>query len=66
MARYPDIKAGQWVEVSPKYKICCCDCGLVHDLEFRIINGEVQMRAFRDNRSSSALRRYRNFKFNNK
>jgi len=35
----------------------CCDCHLVHDLDFRIVDGEVEFRATRNNRATSAARR---------
>lgn len=40
---------GGWSEwVSPKlgtpYKMACCDCGLVHDLEFDAVEVEAQTR----------------------
>ena len=60
MKRYPDIKAGQWV--APKksgYRMECCDCGLVHVLEFRLYRGQVQMRGYRDNRATARRRKKR-------
>ena len=39
------------------WKMACCDCGLVHDVEFRVVDGEVQMRAKRNARSTAARRR---------
>lgn len=56
------------------YRMACCDCGLVHTIDFRIdtdgplhtlrgdrlrrANGHVKMRVARDNRSTAMLRRY--------
>lgn len=51
--RYPTIKAGQWVQpVRNGYRMKCCDCGLVHVLNFRLVkcgNGKhkIQFQAFR-------------------
>jgi len=39
----------------------CCDCGLIHRLDFRIVDGKVEFRTRRDDRATSAARR--NFKF---
>lgn len=37
-ARYPKVKANQWVRpVMKGYRMACCDCGLVHELDFKII-----------------------------
>jgi hypothetical protein len=35
----------------------CCDCGLVHRMDFRIVKGRVQFRPFRDKRATAAARR---------
>jgi hypothetical protein len=57
--KYEEPKAGQWVQpVKKGYKLACCDCGLVHVLDFRIRNGNPQFRAFRNNRSTALLRRW--------
>jgi hypothetical protein len=56
--RYEQVKAGQWVQPIRKgYKMACCDCGLVHLCDFRIYKGRIQFRAFRNNRSTAAMRR---------
>lgn len=58
--KYREVRAGQWVQpVRKGYGMACCDCLLVHRLDFRIKNGRIQMRARRDNRSTAQLRRYR-------
>lgn len=52
-------RADEWFRVSPAHKIGCCDCGLVHLLEFRIVDGEIEMRALRDERATAAKRAHR-------
>lgn len=52
-----------WVRpVRKGYKLACCDCGLVHDLDFRIRRewrgNVVEFRARRNVRSTAAMRRY--------
>jgi hypothetical protein len=59
MKSYPIIKSGQWVKTTAKYRIACCDCGLVHELEFKIEDGEILMCAHRNMKSTLALRRNR-------
>lgn len=69
MARYNEPEEGEWVQPIPEgYKLQCCDCGLVHRLDFRVsaygIAGvgpeyRVQFRVFRDNRATAAVRRER-------
>ena len=59
MATYPIRQDGEWITAkNKKHRIACCDCGLVHDLEFRIIEGEFEFRAFRNNRATGQRRRY--------
>ncbi len=49
---------GEWHQPPMRgYKVGCCHCLLVHRFDFRIRGKRVQMRAFRDERSTAALRR---------
>ena len=58
MPRYKIVKAGEWEQpVRKGYRMCCCDCGLVHVLDFRVVNGRIQFRAFRNARATAAARR---------
>jgi len=43
------------------YKFCCCDCGLVHFLQFRIVPEDfcVEFRVKRDNRATGQSRRWK-------
>ena len=58
-------KDGNWSEwVYPnraKYKFACCDCGLVHDMQFSLIKRglgkAIVFRARRNNRSTGQMRR---------
>ena len=57
--KYRDY-GGWWVEpIRRGYKMCCCDCGLVHDMDFRVQKGKAQFMVRRNNRSTAALRRTR-------
>lgn len=59
MTAFDQPEAGEWVQpVRQGYKMACCDCGLVHNLDFRIHKGRVQFRAFRNNRSTAMMRRW--------
>lgn len=56
---YKTVKAGEWVQpVRNGYKMACCDCGLVHVLDFRLHQGKIQLRASRNERSTAQKRRY--------
>lgn len=61
MPRPKDDGTGWTVWVQPVmtgYRMGCCDCGLVHTLDFRIVDGKVQFRARRNNRSTALLRHH--------
>ncbi len=59
--KYERPKAGEWVQpIRTGYKLACCDCGLVHTVDFRIVGDKrkkVQFRVFRNNRSTALMRR---------
>lgn len=56
---YEKPKAGQWVQpIRRGYKMACCDCGLVHTMDFRIYRGRAQFRAIRNERSTGQMRRH--------
>jgi len=57
--RYEEGVEGEWVQPTRKgYKFSCCDCGLVHRLDFRTKKKHIQFRVFRDNRSTGQIRRW--------
>lgn len=38
MKKFHKVKEGEWVQPKMKdYLFKCCDCGLVHSLDFRLI-----------------------------
>lgn len=39
---------GEWIEPVPRnFYLQCCDCGLIHRANFRIVNGQIQFQLFR-------------------
>ena len=50
-------KDREWFQPAAKYRMACCDCGLVHRMEFRVINGKIQFRAWRDRKATKARRK---------
>jgi hypothetical protein len=39
---------GEWVRpIHRGYLLSCCDCGLVHRMNFRVVEGKVEFQAFR-------------------
>lgn len=56
--KYEKPEAGEWVQpIRRGYRLACCDCGLVHTMNFRVKDGRVQFAVFRNNRASAAIRR---------
>lgn len=49
---------GDWIQPQQKnYQMACCDCGLVHTVNFRIVKGKVQLQPFRNKKATSNRRR---------
>ena len=43
-----EVVRGGWIRpVMKDYFMCCCDCGLVHRLTFRVVDNRVIFKAFR-------------------
>jgi hypothetical protein len=56
--KYEQFKDNVWITpVREKFKIICCDCGLVHDTDFRINKGNIQFKVNRNNCSTALTRR---------
>jgi len=79
MAHYPKMRPEEdndgWTRwLAPherKFKMACCDCGLVHDMEFRLetvidaegaVQLQVQFRVRRNGRATGQIRRWQNIK----
>jgi hypothetical protein len=58
--KYVQVYDGDWIEPKPQrgHKMRCCDCSLIHKMDFRVKNGKVQFRPRRDKRATSAARRH--------
>ena len=54
--KYLKVRDGEWIRPTKHigHKICCCDCGLVHRFDFRIVSGRIEFRAIRDRRATAA------------
>ena len=56
---YPILEDGESVEPKMEgFKLQCCDCGLVHKIDFEVIKGAVHFKAWRDKRSTAQVRRH--------
>ena len=67
MAKFKQHYAGkggwsEWVYPNRRlYKMACCDCGLVHDMQFKLLprglGKAIVFRARRNNKSTGQMRR---------
>lgn len=64
--RYNTVTDNRWVYPRHNgFRSACCDCGLVHSIDFRIVDGprkgmkSVKFRVYRNNRATAAMRRGR-------
>ncbi len=57
---YDQIYDGEWCTWNlRRNKLQCCDCGLVHVVDYRVRDGKVESRFERDERATQAVRRNR-------
>jgi len=59
--RYPQVYANEWARpVMKGYRMQCCDCGLIHEMDFKIIRWgrghKVLFRARRHERAKATTR----------
>jgi hypothetical protein len=55
---YGVISYGEWTRPRMRgFREQCCDCGLIHRLDFRIVDGRIEFRTRRDDRATAAARR---------
>lgn len=68
IGKYQKLEDGEWYQQPWRDRTCCCDCGLVHDVETRIImdpkpgdtilsSMKVQQRHHRNARATAQVRR---------
>jgi hypothetical protein len=56
--RYHVVAYGEWTRPRLRnFREQCCDCGLIHRLDFRIVDGRIEFRTRRDDRATAAARR---------
>lgn len=56
--RYQQIYDGDWNRVTMrKQRERCCDCGKVHDIDYRMVDGHLEIRTTSNERATKAARR---------
>ena len=55
---YYHVTDGEWIVVPRRgFKEMCCDCSLVHRLNFRLNKvGQIEIQTFRDSRATNGAR----------
>lgn len=63
--KYEEVLDGEWIEPKPQkgHKMACCDCGLVHIINFRVRKGKVQFQPFRDDPATKRRRKKLNISY---
>lgn len=62
MIIYPQIKDNTWIlPIQRGYKLACCDCGLVHAVDFKVVKGVVWFRVARDSDATEQIRTYHEY-----
>ena len=55
--KYANVNNGEWQAPMANYRMACCDCGLVHRMEFGISkSNQFMFRAWRDEKETKRLR----------
>ena len=60
---YTDLVPGEWTQpIRRGFRLGCCDCGLVHRMNFRLSKDKsgrnfIEFNVFRDERATAAVRR---------
>jgi len=56
--KYVQVVEGEWTDESwEKNHDQCCDCGLVHEIDYRIVNGVLQSKVRVLQRNTDQIRR---------
>ena len=60
MSKYFQVMEGEWTAIVKRNgRDMCCHCGLVHNIDFREINGILEVRKSINRRATAAARRKR-------
>lgn len=54
---YENVSDGEWIDITDGEWSACCDCGLVHDMEYAVLDGRILRRCYRENRRTGLVRR---------
>jgi len=57
--KFYEPENGEWMRPTTQegWRHACCDCGLTHKVDFRVVRGVVHLRFWADRLSTAARRR---------
>lgn len=56
--KYEPFEDGEWMYPKRRgFRFMCCDCALIHEMDFKYEKGKILLRAKRDNRATGQARR---------
>jgi hypothetical protein len=57
--KYDEPEDGEWIFPKRRgYLLACCDCGLVHRMDFRLMGKHIEFRVFLEPRRTGQMRRW--------
>ncbi len=62
MTQSNQVYEGEWVDVTDGTVTACCDCGLVHVVEYTVLKGRILRRLFVDKTRTRTRRRTKHVK----
>lgn len=57
MSDYEDVESGIWTKCTKAFDLACCDCSLVHRIQWRIIDGILELKFRRNGPATGGLRK---------
>lgn len=54
---YDHVESGKWTTCTKTFDLACCDCSLVHRIDWRLKDGKLQLRFKRNGPSTGGLRK---------
>lgn len=59
--KYPVILDGGSYEINPRTErdlVQCCECGLIHEIDYEVCGGKIQITTWVDGRATGQARRW--------
>jgi hypothetical protein len=64
LPKFKWIRSGKWERpVHRGYLLACCDCGLTHRFDFRVVGGDVEFRVFHAREATKERRKRTRYPF---